>query len=154
MQNQRSTFAALLCVVLSIAAVSQPAWAADSMLNGKAAHLVAAKAKLQSSRQGKSVRFGDLASRKIGKLNGVALKHTSGFLQQALSFASTTHGNDTSGLSDHISSFRSQFASESMKDAKGMLRLAASIRERPRPGDLARTADQQRPVGAHLGWRP
>lgn len=129
MQMQRSTFAVLLCTVLSVAAVSQPVWAADSLLNRHGVSSAIASTKLPVSHLGKSSRLASLRAGKLGKLSEAAVKHKPTLVQQALALASTARGDETNGLSDRVSSYRSRFTSKSVKDAISTLGQAAGIRE-------------------------
>jgi hypothetical protein len=129
MEMQRFTFAVLLCAVLSVTAASQPVWAADSLSNRHGVSALAAKTKLSANQLGKTERLAALRANKLAKLNDGAVKHKSTLMQQALAFASTARGNETSGLSDRVSSLRSQFTSKSVKDAIGTLGQAAGIRD-------------------------
>ncbi len=125
MQMQRSTFGVLVCTVLSVAAVSQPAWAADNLLNRHGVSSAIANAKLPVSQLGKANRLAALRTGKLGKPSDVASKRKPTLVQQALALASAARGNETDG----VSSFRSQFTSKSVRDAIGTLSQAAGVRE-------------------------
>lgn len=129
MEMQRSTFAVLLCAVLSVAAVSQPVWAADSLLNRHGVSSFAAKTKLSANQLGKTQRLAGLRAGKLGKLSDGVAKHKPTLMRQAHALASTARGNETSELADRLSSYRSQFTSKSVKDAIATLGQAAGIRE-------------------------
>src|SRR5262245_37671168 len=126
MQMQRSTFGVLFCTVLSVAAVSQPAWAADSLLNRHGVSSAIASAKLPG---GKAGRLAALRTTKSGKLGEGIAKHKPTLVQQALVLASTAQDSERDEVSDHITSFRSRFTSKSVRDAIGTLGEAAGIRE-------------------------
>jgi hypothetical protein len=126
MEMQRSTFGVVLCTVLSVAAVSQPAWAADSLLNRHGLSSAIAGTKLPG---GKASRLAALRTAKSGKLGEGLAKHKPTLVQQALALASTAHDNERDEVSDRVSSFRSRFTSKSVRDAIGTLGEAAGIRE-------------------------
>ncbi len=126
MQMQQSTFAVLLCAALSVAVVSQPASAADGVLNRHGISSSFANAKLPVNKAG---RLAALRAAKPGKLGEGVSKHKPTLVQQALDLASTAHGDEMDGLSDRVSSFRSRFTSKSVRDAIGTLGEAAGIRE-------------------------
>jgi len=120
MEMKRTHFTARVCAVLSLVAIAHPAWAADRPIDKHGTTPLAANSSLGTAPIGKTKRLGKLA-------NG-ATKHRPTLVQQALALASTARDDEADALHAHRTSLRSQFTSQSMKDAIAKLREAAGIR--------------------------
>ncbi|MBY0559170.1 hypothetical protein [Hyphomicrobium sp.] len=133
MELKRTKFtAARICVVLSLVAVAQPAWAADRPINKLGISAPVAKASLQRTPTGTAKQLAALRAAKLANLNNRNRAQKPTLVQQALAIASTARdgktGSEAESLLDQRTSWRARFTSASMKDAIGKLREAAGFR--------------------------
>lgn len=131
MELKRTKITARVCAVLSLVAITHPAWAVDRPIQKLGLSAPVAKASLRRATLGKSKQMAALPAGKIRNLNS-RTAHRSTLVHQALAIASTARagktGPEAESLLDQRTSWRARFTSPSMKDAIGKLREAAGFR--------------------------